>query len=311
MNWLLAILAGLAAAPFIREALRCPVSDARKAAAPGGFATLSRGTTYYRWRGPEGGPVAVCVHGLTTPSLVWDRIADALVDQGYRVLTYDLYGRGLSDRVRGAQDSDFFVRQLEELLTELGAPPKITLLGYSMGGAIVPAFAARHIDMLHQIVLIAPAGLGHDLGPASRLIANLGLFGNWLMLTVYARSMRRACNAERSLPSSIPGITDVQVDQINDRGFLPAILRSLRGILDEPLGDEHRAIADAGLPVLAIWGETDDVIPLACKETLSELNPNAVNVVIDGAGHTLPYTDDPTVVAALHTHLVRPDGLRV
>ncbi|QIE46591.1 alpha/beta hydrolase [Pseudohalocynthiibacter aestuariivivens] len=307
MNWLLGLLACIAVAPFLREALRPPISSARKDTAPGDFAILSRGTTYYRWRGPVDAPIAVCVHGLTTPSLVWDRIADALVDMGFRVLTYDLYGRGLSDRARGLQDADFFARQLEELLSELGTHPKITLLGYSMGGAIVPAFAARHMDQLRQIVLIAPAGLGHDLGPASRIIANTGLLGKWLMLTVYARSMRRACNAERSIPSSIAGITDVQVNQINDRGFLPAVLSSLRGILDAPLDDAHRAIATAAVPTLAIWGEEDDVIPLVGRDTLAALNPHATSVVIDGAGHTLPYTDDDAVVAVLRDHLIRPD----
>ncbi|RKF13912.1 alpha/beta hydrolase [Roseovarius spongiae] len=303
MEWLAGLLAALALAPFAREALRRPVAARRRAGHSASVAKLPQGVTHYRWRGPEDGAVAVCVHGLTTPGIVWDRIADALAARGYRVLTYDLFGRGLSDRVRGEQDAAFFTRQLADLLDALGVGDDITLFGYSMGGAIAPAFAAAHPEKLRQLVLIAPAGLGHDLGPASRLIANSGLLGNWLMLTVYARSFRRACEAERGLPALAPGVVDAQVGQLRDRGFLPAVLASLRGVLDEPLDDAHRAVAVAGIPVLAIWGETDEVIPIAGKERLAALNSGAVSTVIEGAGHTLPYTHDAAVIAAVDAHL--------
>lgn len=305
MTWLLLLLAALAVGPFLREALRRPMNDRRRRSAPGRFARLSQGTTHYRWHGSGDGPVAVCVHGLTTPSLVWDRVAEGLVDMGFRVLVYDLYGRGYSDRPRGLQDAAFFNRQLGDLLAHEGLEGDITLLGYSMGGAVAPAFAAENPGMLRQLVLIAPGGLGHDLGPVSDIIARRGLLGSWLMLTVYARSLRRDCAAEERLPGSIPGINAAQAEQLKDRGFLPAVLSSLRGILDRTLEDEHRRIAGAGVPVLAIWGERDEIIPLSGRDLLAELNPDATSVVIEGAGHTMPYTDDPAVIAALRTHLIR------
>jgi pimeloyl-ACP methyl ester carboxylesterase len=66
------------------------------------------------------------------------------VAKGHRVLTYDLYGRGYSDRPGGEQDARFFIRQLEDLLEHQGVTQPVTLLGYSMGGAIGAAFAAKH-----------------------------------------------------------------------------------------------------------------------------------------------------------------------
>ena len=112
------------------------MDDAARAAAPGRIARLSQGATHYTWTGPENGPVAVCVHGLTTPLQAWDGIAARLAEAGYRVLAYDLYGRGYSDRPGGTQDSAFFLRQLDDLLADQGIAGDITLLGYSMGGAI-------------------------------------------------------------------------------------------------------------------------------------------------------------------------------
>lgn len=289
-----------AAAPFGREALRKPPGDAARRSAPGAVADLPQGATFYRWRGPETGPVAVCVHGLTTPSQVWDNVAEALADMGYRVLTYDLYGRGLSATARGAQDAAFFTRQLHDLLTALKVNDDITLLGYSMGGMIAPTFAAAYPGRLRQLVLIAPAGLGHDLGPATRLIANTGSLGTWAMHALYPRSFRRACETERALPGNL---VDIQIAQLDRRGFVPAVLASLRGIMDWPMGKTHRTIAASGMPVLAIWGEADDIIPLSGRDTLAALNPQATHEVIPGADHALTYADSAAVIAALKRHL--------
>jgi pimeloyl-ACP methyl ester carboxylesterase len=222
---------------------------------------------------------------------------------GFRVLVYDLYGRGFSDRPKGAQDADFFNTQLEDLLEALKIEQDITLLGYSMGGAIATSFAALHPGRVHRLILIAPAGMGHDLGPVARLVVNYGRFGEWLMLAFYGRSLRRATDAERDLPSAIEGIVDLQQNELKYRGFRPAVLSSIRGLLSEVQENEHRAIAASGLPVLAIWGRDDEVIPLSGMEKLHQWNPDARQVVIENVGHCLAYTHAGEVVAAIKAWL--------
>lgn len=296
--WGLAALMLIWAAPVLREAAR-PRIDRARAAAPGAFATLSRGRTQYRWQGPEGGPVTVCVHGLTTPGFVWEGLVPGLVAAGHKVLTYDLYGRGYSDRPGGAQDAAFFLEQLEELLEHQGVEGPFTLIGYSMGGAIAAGFAARLPDRLRALVLIAPAGLGHDLGPVARLMARGGALGRWVMLTVFPISFRRGCEAERGLPTSVPGIVDRQQAELRWHGFVPAVVRSVTGILTQDQGAAHTAIAAAGVPVRAIWGAEDTVIPLSRKTRLTEINPDANQHVIEGAGHGLTYTHSDRVLAAI------------
>jgi len=294
----LALLALAVAAPVLREVAK-PRIDCARDTAPGAFATLPRGRTHYGWHGPSDGPVTVCVHGLTTPSFVWEGLAPGLVADGHRVLIYDLYGRGWSDRPGGAQDAAFFVAQLEPLLADQAVAGPVTLIGYSMGGAIATAFAARHPGRLRALILIAPAGLGHDLGPAARLVARGGLFGRWLMLAVFPPSFRRGCEAERALPSSVPGIVDRQQAELRWRGFVPAVARSVAGILAEDQSAAHAAIARAGVPVRAVWGAGDRVIPPSRRARLAEINPDARQVVIDGAGHGLTYTHTGEVLSAI------------
>ncbi|CUH65271.1 Lipase 3 precursor [Thalassovita gelatinovora] len=301
MIWALVLVAVVLALPFLREALRPRMTDADRQSAPGQFARLSQGVTHYRWQGPEGGPVAVCVHGLTTPSFVWRGVAEELAAKGVRVLSYDLYGRGYSDRPKGAQDSAFFLRQLQDLLADQQVGDGFTLIGYSMGGSISAAFAAAHPGRLKRLILLAPAGMQPLSGAVARVVLGVPFFGDWLMLTMFPRRHRKGTDAERGLPTSVPGIVDLQQGELHWRGFVPAVLSSLRHMLSTVLEGEHRAIAAAGLPVLAIWGAEDRTIPIRDKAVLEDWNPDAHHVVIDGAGHGVTYTHAGEVLAAIRS----------
>jgi pimeloyl-ACP methyl ester carboxylesterase len=306
MNWLLLLLVGLAILavwPFAREAMRKPMDAAARRDAPGDFVQLSQGVTHYRWVGPVRGPVAVCVHGLTTPSMVWDAVAQGLARMGYRVLVYDLYGRGYSDRAPGLQDQDFFIRQLDDLLASQGLKDDLTLLGYSMGGAIVTAFATRHPGRVRRMILLAPAGMAHDLGRLAKFTRDTPKLGDWLMLLRYPAAHRKGTEAERTLPTEVPGIIDYQQAELDKRGFIPAVLSSLRGILPRPLEEAHRSISREDIPVLAIWGRDDSVIPISAMGQLAQWNRTARHEVIEGAGHGLTYTHASAVVAAIEAEL--------
>lgn len=299
MTWMLIVLAVIAAAPFAIELMRRPMNQTARTAALGGFARLSDGMTHFRWIGPERGKIAVCVHGLTTPSLVWQAVAEGLAEDGYRVLLYDLYGRGYSDRPRKAHDRALFHRQLNDLLEHTGIDGPVTLLGYSMGGAIGASWAAANTDRIERLILLAPAGMGHDLGRSARIIRDWPVIGDWLMLAMFPRRHRKGTEAERGIARDVPGIIDYQQDELRWRGFVPGVLSSIRNMLPDTLEPDHRAIRQAGLPVLAVWGRDDRVIPIRAKDLMAQWNPEARHAVIDGAGHGLPYTHARDVVQAI------------
>lgn len=64
----------------------------------GKFIKLSQGITHYQLEGPENGEVVILVHGFSVPYYIWDGTYEFLVKNGYKVLRYDMYGRGYSDR---------------------------------------------------------------------------------------------------------------------------------------------------------------------------------------------------------------------
>lgn len=297
------LLLVLAASPALVERLRPPIDARGRREATGDFADLSGGLTYYEWRGPSRGPVVVCVHGLTAPSYVWTPLAEMLALKGFRVLTYDLFGRGLSDRAPGAQDSAFFVRQLQELLDDQGVRSHVTLMGYSMGGAIATAYAARHPAAVDKLVLLAPVGLGHRLRGFQEFCQRLPVLGDALMLVFGGMSHRAGIDRKLPAPAAVPDIARRLRGEMNLRGTLPAVLSSQRRMLAESREEDHRQFFRTGLPVLAIWGEEDAIIPLAALGRLTQLNRRVRQVSLPGAGHALPYTHPRQIMTALSDFL--------
>ena len=298
MSWMLIfVIAAIILIPVIQEVQRRPMDSLAREGAPGQFAELPQGVTHYQWFGPVRGPLFVCVHGLTTPSFVWRRMVPGLALLGFRVLVYDHYGRGYSDRPRGLQDRVFFQRHLNDLLEHLGVQDqKFTLLGYSMGGAIVACYAAAHPEKVSRLILLAPAGMTLLPSGMVKVMRDVPILGDWIMRALYPATLRKGIKAE-----SEPEIGPLQENELSYRGYLSAVLSSLRGVLAKDQSEEHAFLAEKGVPVLSIWAADDDVIPLRCKNTLEKWNKDAIQPVIERAGHGLAYTHADQVVAEIAT----------
>ncbi|MGB5864500.1 MAG: alpha/beta hydrolase [Sulfitobacter sp.] len=299
------ILTIIGVLPFAIEALRPKMNDTRRADASGQFANLKQGITHYVLSGPVDGLLVVCIHGLTTPCFVWDKISKGLARPGYRVLIYDLYGRGFSDRPKSLQDQAFFDQQLLELLAYLELEEPFDLIGYSMGGAVATGFAAKHLHRVRSLALLASAGTGLVEAPMLKFIRDGRIFGAWLMLVAYPAQLRRGIQAERALPTVDTHVSDAQEAQLTYSGFIPAVRSSLRGVLYRPLADAHQVFHKVNIPMLAIWGGQDEVIPMQARQQLAAWNSDVRDHIIENAGHGLPYTHSDEVLALLTGFLAR------
>ena len=126
----------------------------------GNLADLKNGKLYYRWFSPEkeNGEILVLVHGFSTPSVVWEGVLPYLLEEGFKFLVYDHYGRGYSSRPKVKYTKDLFVDSLDELIEHQEISQKINLVGYSMGGPIVAGYAEKHSEKVRSASFIAPAG---------------------------------------------------------------------------------------------------------------------------------------------------------
>lgn len=67
---------------------------------------------------------------------------------------------------------------------------------------------------------------------------------------------------------------------------------------------EHRAISKLDIPVFALWGEDDDVIPIRAVGTLAQWNRLARQETVPGAGHALVVTHSREL-GSLYRTLIR------
>ena len=124
--------------------------------ATGSFVRLPNGVMHYELAGPATGQPVVLICGFSTPYQVWDPTFDGLVAAGFRVLRYDHFGRGLSDRPEARHDPEFFDKQLQDLLDALKLEDKVDLIGQDMGGALAAAYANRHPAHARKVVMVDP-----------------------------------------------------------------------------------------------------------------------------------------------------------
>ncbi|MCF2871721.1 alpha/beta hydrolase [Octadecabacter sp. G9-8] len=300
MGWIvvLAIIAGVASIPWLAESRRYSADEFRKKA-PGRFAKLSQGVTHYQWLGRARGPVVVCIHGLTTPSPVWYAIAEGLADLGYRVLVYDLYGRGFSDAPRGPQTGDFFARQLSDLLDHQDLAEDVTLMGYSMGGSIGTHFTAKHPSRVRRLILLASGGAWLREDKLTEICRKTPIIGDWLHAVIVARRDRRALRTRLGRIFDIRGIVELQLAEYESRGFLRSVLSSRRHMLSDMQEDAHRAIGREGVPVVGIWAEKDEMIPLKSLGTTTQWNRSLRQEVIQDADHDVGFTHSKDVIDVL------------
>ncbi len=128
-------------------------------ALPGKFIALSQGYTNYEIMGPADGPVVLLVPGISIPRTVFDRTLTPLAEAGYRVIAFDLYGRGFSDRPRVRYDAALFNRQIDDLLAALGIDRPVNLIGLASGGLQSLLYAELRPTRVASLVLIAPDGV--------------------------------------------------------------------------------------------------------------------------------------------------------
>lgn len=262
--------------------------------APGSFVKLTDGFTHYELSGPEDGQVVVLIHGFSVPYFVWDATFAPLVEAGLRVLRYDLFGRGWSDRPDTRYDHTLFTRQLNDLITTLGITSPVDLVGLSMGGAITATFNARQPDRVRRIVLIDPAGFRMKKSVVMRLLS-LPWLGEWLLDRFGDPVLVYGQQADFLEPQKANEYLEKYKDQMRLRGFKRAILSTLRCRVIEDAEEEFHMMHLQPKPVLLIWGKQDTTVPFRTSQRALQIIPNAEFHPIDNARH-VPHIERPESV---------------
>lgn len=252
------------------------------------------------WLDAGRGTPVVLVHGLGNSSLVWRRVISPLA-RHHHVIAPDLPGFGHSSPTRRRPLLDAFTDFLAELVERTGNGVPAAFVGNSIGGAVALRLAVLRPDLVSSLVLVDPAGVGQGVPMWWRLVhleplvravtaVPLTLTPRPILEKAIATAYRRMAFAD---PNSV---SDRQLrifaQRLNSRERLFRFLRNAHDVVDAFESEVQSLERPLPMPVLAIWGREDRLVPLSDALALLERVGSLDLRIVDNAGHS-PQVEAP------------------
>jgi pimeloyl-ACP methyl ester carboxylesterase len=243
---------------------------------------------YYEIVGDDEAPAIMLTHGAGGNHAIWFQQVPALAAAGYRVVTWDCRGFGNSSFESGNHGCDAAVADMVAILDTVGID-RVHLVGQSMGGWWVNAFALAHADRVITLTLTnTPGGLWTDEARAA-----------------LAKQVRTTGDEEERIGAH-PALAPSFGGRDPARAFLYQELNTFHTPPMAAVGAalfgesvEHAALDALGIPILMITG-TDDALfaPEFIRENAARIE-NASFLCIDEAGHSAYFERPEAYNAAL------------
>jgi pimeloyl-ACP methyl ester carboxylesterase len=266
---------------------------------PGQFIALSQGYTNYEIAGPASGPVVLLVPGISIPRTVFDRTLTPLAGAGYRVIAFDLYGRGFSDRPDVRYDAALFNRQIDDLLAALGIDGPVSVVGLASGGLQALLYAELRPTRVASLVLIAPDGMDAPVSGFVRIVRFPlagELTGRLVMNAVGQRRWEERLQHYSRDARLVDAVVRQFRGQLEYKGFWRALASSIANLPISESSEVFRRIEQRGTRTLVLWGASDAINPVHHGQEVRRLMPSASYIEIP-AGH-LPHYERPDLANA-------------
>lgn len=278
---LIVVVVGVTAASMARES-GAALAQAQAASSDPYFST-ALGPTRYRRAGPADAPAVVLIHSFNGYLESWQPNVPALLAAGYQVISYDLWGRGLSARPPVPLTLASFRDQLAALLDHL-ALERVHLVGASFGAVIAADYALNGQHPVDGLVLAGPAGWPAPQAGAAALVQVPGLgdaIFHWFGVSILRGKVREYLLT--------PADHEWALAQWEAYAALPGLSRSalstLRHAPVQDYTDGWQALGANGQPTLVLWGRQDISFPHSHTATAAQWMPQAQIVSVDDAAH--------------------------
>jgi pimeloyl-ACP methyl ester carboxylesterase len=277
--------------------------EARRQTA-GAYIRLPDGVTHYELGTPAEERTVVLVHGFSVPYFIFDPTFEFLTQNRFRVLRYDLFGRGFSDRPFRNYAIDFFVKQLGDLLDALNITRPVSLVGLSMGGPITATFTAHYPDRVAKLILIDPAGARTLFLSRILKVAAAPGFGETLLNLAGNGGIIRTIATDIFDKRLMEHFVQRYMVQVQYKGFRNAILSTVRNHVIDSCIETYRKVGSLGKPTLLIWGRHDTTVPLRHSDDLRAAMPGIEFHIIEDCSH-IPHYEKPVETNAILLDFLR------
>uniref|UniRef100_A0A3B0N746 Hydrolase, putative n=1 Tax=Theileria annulata TaxID=5874 RepID=A0A3B0N746_THEAN len=299
------------------------------------------GPINYSVVGDPSASLVLTFHGYNATHTTFSIYQSVLSKNGFRVISFDLYGHGLSGypkyKVFGNTfSSKYYVDQADEVIDHLGyTGRKLSVIGMSMGACIAASYCESHPDLVEKIILISPAGLIPKKPmrvvflkyiqcciPCTPLCVSKCCFSG-RVTTPKSKSNRES---PESSQESLETGECVSVDEVSGESteLNPMLNRmlwtlfvtrraisNLLGIVNRmPLWSSrelYRRVGGMGKLTLILFGDSDTLTPPECADELSRLFTNSHTIIFSNSDHLLSFKKPLQVVSTCLSFLGIPN----
>ncbi|MFL2701980.1 MAG: alpha/beta hydrolase [Gammaproteobacteria bacterium] len=315
MEWLLPTIISLLVAlylPYLFKTFRLKKINVSHVPEEGDWANLSDGNIFYRWFLPDkehsNGETIVLVHGFSTPSFVWGGLINTFCNSGFKVLAYDHFGRGFSERPRINYDKELYIRSLKELMDDQDIKGKVHLVGYSMGGPIVGYFAEKYPNQTKSMSLIAPAGFQQAMAGVNSWTIK-PIVGEWFWHVFNNRIYGVGRMSETAYSDDPLSINEEEFlenfnKQLVFKGFTESLLSTVRHFNLMDCRRMYKNVGYLDIPTFVVWGKNDGVVPHSSSTNLKECIPHSELLTIEEGTHDITYRQPTEVGDSINSFLL-------
>lgn len=302
-KWLAVLILVAVAALFAWGYAPDTDATAMKAKYAGGasqFVELQPGLTlHYRDEGKREGRPLVLIHGSNASLHTWEPWVKIL-GQDYRVISLDLPGHGLTGaNPANVYDNASYVGVVDALLQKLGIEHAV-IGGNSMGGGVSWMYALAHPEKVDALLLVDAGGQPYSksgntpigfrlmrmpvIKEAARFIAPRSIFESSVRTSMSVQSKIDDALIDRYWElNRYPGNREATMQRFSATGNRNAA--------------SPEKLATIKVPVMIMWGEEDNLIPVSSARWFADAMPQAKLVIYPKVGH-IPMEEIPEKSAA-------------
>lgn len=256
---------------------------------------------YYEDHGT--GQAVVLIHGYPLDGSSWEKQTAALLDAGYRVITYDRRGFGKSSKPTVGYDYDTFAADLKVLLETLDLNDAV-LVGFSMGTGEVARYISTYgsarvakavfLGSLEPFMLKTddnPDGVPQDVYDGLYEAAKADRYA------FFTDFFKNFYNSDTFL-----GTERLSQESVDASWNLASQAGAFASVAAQPtwLTDFRADIPKIDVPALIVHGTADNILPIdVTGRRFKKALPSADYQEIEGAPHGLLWTHGPEVNEAL------------
>lgn len=278
----------------------------------------------YEVHGCSHDAVLLLVQGLGMPLAAWPPpLIDALVAEGFRVITFDNRDIGRSELLDHLAVPNIIVQTLRKFVgLKVNAPYQLAdmmgdvrglidaldidavhLVGVSMGGMISQLLALAEPERVTSLVSIMSTTNERGLPGPTKAVRRHIVRGP----SEPTREARLAYHWQLWRLLGSPGypLSEEELgtflQRIFDRGMTAdGTARQMLAIMATP--GRRKRLRQLRVPTLVIHGDADPLVPIACGVDTANAIPDAQMVRIDGMGHDLPVALVPRLSRLIADH---------